>query len=167
MLLVLCFTGIIPAFEKYKHENKRCKVINFYRLFFLYAHDDIGLKGNQGRRNHGSAGSGSFRIMSLFERKSPPKDERKSMFYVDVEDTSSSAGGNREISDKFSFPSARDSLIPTVSVTAGSQEEGLNICGPPLADKWRLQEAASKGNEKLSIPQITCKRKRFGNFILS
>ncbi|RUS70215.1 hypothetical protein EGW08_022025 [Elysia chlorotica] len=101
---------------------------------------DRAVKRTQGQKS----GGGSFRIMSLFERKSPPKDERKSMFYFDV-DTSSSG---------------RDSLIPTVSVTAGSQEEGLDVCGPSLTDKWGTQQAAtaSTDSDKFSTPQITSLR---------
>ncbi|GFO11257.1 hypothetical protein PoB_003776200 [Plakobranchus ocellatus] len=114
---------------------------------------DAGLKASQGR----SGGAGGFRILSLFERKSPPKDERKSMFYVDVEDTTSSLDtdfpGRKERMRKLPVP---PSSIPTVSVTAGSQEEGINICSPSVEDERSLKAASdSGGTRKPPIPKIT------------
>ena len=87
--------------------------------------------------------------MSLFERKSPPKDENKSLFCVDVEDMSSSSGVGREKNQKLS-------LIPTVSVTAGSQEEGIDICGPVAGDEGEFS-AGVKGADKSSTLQIAGK----------
>ncbi|GFS22021.1 hypothetical protein ElyMa_005098600 [Elysia marginata] len=109
-----------------------------------------GLRGNQGRHGDGDGSGLGFRIRSLLDRKSPPKDERKSMFYVDVEGRSSPSGEEEG-------RAVRECIIPTVSVTAGSQEEGLDICQPPSADvEGRLQEAASAGSDTaFVIPRIT------------
>ena len=56
-----------------------------------------------------------FRIMSFFDRKTPPPDERKSSFYVDVEDS-------KNIYSELSLLDG----IPTVSVTSSTTNEEEN-----------------------------------------
>lgn len=63
------------------------------------------------------------------------------MFYINVEPSPSGLSEGR----------ARECIIPTVSVTAGSQEEGLDMCQPPSVDAGGRPFEA----EKLIIPRIT------------
>ncbi|XP_005111852.1 uncharacterized protein LOC101863313 [Aplysia californica] len=85
-----------------------------------------------------------FRIMSLFERKTPP-DERKSSFYVDVEEPKT---GNPDVPPREG--------IPTVSVTAGSVEE--DRCGALSGGSGNPQFSSGfYGGSELSGDLLSCR----------